>query len=76
MEYSGEHDISLLTSQANAEVQKIICGLNKLWKRKWKFSKPKNVMRRSSKRLFQQFFRFSHTWTRCRNTAFIARVFF
>ena len=28
MEYSGEHDISFLTSQANAEVQKIFCGLN------------------------------------------------
>ena len=27
-EYSGEHDISLLTSQANAQVQKIFYGLN------------------------------------------------
>ena len=28
VEYSGEHDISLLTSQANADVEKMFCGLN------------------------------------------------
>ena len=53
MEYSGEHDISLLTSQANVEVAENVLWFKLNCRNVSEVRKARNAMRtRSRKRLF------------------------